>query len=135
MDPATRRLVWQRAGNCCEYCRVTQEHEPFASFHVEHVIARQHGGSDDPANLCLACTSYNLHKGPNIAGIDPETGSLVPLFHPREQVWEHHFDWHRTFLRGKTHVGRGSIAVLGINLPENVELREALLAERQGRSP
>ena len=112
-------------------CRLAQADEPFASFHVEHVIARQHGGSDDPGNLCWACTSCNLHKGPNIAGIDPQSKVLVPLFHPRQQAWADHFEWSGVELLGRTATGWATIDVLGINRPENVELREALIAERR----
>jgi hypothetical protein len=130
MDAATRRIVQQRAGNVCEYCRLAQEDEPFASFHVEHIIARQHGGESDPGNLCWACTSCNLHKGPNIAGIDRQTGQLVPLFHPRQEAWENHFEWDGVIIRGKTPIGRATADVLAFNLPENLELREALIAER-----
>lgn len=129
MDAAARRLVRERAGNACEYCRLAQADEPFASFHVEHIVARQHGGGDEPGNLCWACTSCNLHKGPNIAGIDPESKSVVPLFHPRQQAWDDHFEWTGAELRGRT------VAVLAINSPENVELREALIAERRRASP
>ncbi len=134
MDTATRRLVQQRVGNACEYCRLAQEDEPFASFHVEHIIARQHGGSDDSGNLCWACTSCNLHKGPNIAGRDPETKQLVPLFHPRQPAREDHFEWNGAELIDKTPTGRATVVVLGINLSENVELREALIAEQIRRS-
>lgn len=129
MGTAVRRIVQERAGNACEYCRLTQGHEPFATFHVEHIIARQHRGGDHPSNLCLACTSCNLHKGPNIAGIDPETGRMAPLFHPRRDDWHEHFEWRGPILVGRTAVARATIEVLRINLPENVELREALIME------
>lgn len=55
IDSAVRRLVRTRAANRCEYCRCHQDELPFVTFHVEHVIARQHGGSDDESNLCLSC--------------------------------------------------------------------------------
>jgi 5-methylcytosine-specific restriction endonuclease McrA len=55
MDAATRREVWSRAGSRCEYCGLPQEADPFLTFHVEHVIAKQHGGRDDLSNLALAC--------------------------------------------------------------------------------
>lgn len=129
MDAATRRRVRTRAKNRCEYCRLAQHHEPYAPFHVEHAIAKQHGGRDDDANLCLACTSCNLHKGPNIAGIDPVTRQLVRIYHPRKDDWHDHFAWRGALLVGKTPVGRATIVVLGINLRENVEHREALIAE------
>ena len=48
MDAATRRLVLRRAGSRCEYCRLPQ-HAVDLTFHVEHIIAKQHGG--DPQRL------------------------------------------------------------------------------------
>ena len=130
MIPASRRRrVAARAGYRCEYCRLAQEHEPFVSFHIEHIRARQHGGDDSESNLCLACSSCNLRKGPNLSGIDPVTGMTVALFHPRTDDWESHFRWAEAYLRGRTPVARATIAVLGINLAENVEHREELIQE------
>jgi len=129
MDAALRSLVRQRARRQCEYCQLAEEHEPFVTFHVEHVIARQHGGDDAPSNLCLACMSCNLRKGPNLTGRLITTGEIVPLFHPRRDRWDEHFRWDGAWLVGLTPVGEVTIAVLGINVGENVDQREALIAE------
>jgi hypothetical protein len=82
MDDALRSLV-RRGGDVCEYCRLPQAASRFVRFHVEHIIARQHGGPTEPDNLGLSCGFCNFHKGPNIASLDPESGQLAPLFHPR----------------------------------------------------
>jgi len=37
----------------------------------------QHGGFDDLDNLALACIDCNLHKGPNLTVIDPETNKSI----------------------------------------------------------
>jgi 5-methylcytosine-specific restriction endonuclease McrA len=76
-------LVRFRAGERCEYCRLHQEHSEVID-HVEHIVAKQHGGSDDPGNLALACHRCNLHKEPNLTGIDPPTSEMAALFHPRQ---------------------------------------------------
>jgi hypothetical protein len=70
----------------------------------------------------------NLNKGPNIAGLDPLSSRLVPLFNPRRQRWERHFRWSGSVVIGRTRVGRATIAVLGMNQPERVELRRDLIA-------
>jgi hypothetical protein len=98
-------------------------------FHIDHVIARQHGGADKIENLALACLRCNRHKGPNIAGIDPADGSVVTLFNPRKDRWSDHFQWHGPELHGLTAVGRTTIAALRINHPDRVLVREALMDE------
>ncbi len=100
----------------------TVEHLP---LHIDHVIARQHGGGSDLENLALACLHCNRHKGPNIAGRHPVTGELVRLFNPRSDLWSNHFEWVGLQLAGKTDVGWVTIQVLAINAPEVVELRRA----------
>jgi hypothetical protein len=66
-----RELVQRRAQHACEYCRLPQD-ASILPHQVDHIIGRQHRGSDDAANLCLCCIRCNLKKGPNIASIDPE---------------------------------------------------------------
>ena len=128
MDESLRRLVRLRAGDRCEYC-----HFPVAAaelpFHLDHIVAVKHRGPTTSANLAWACFSCNLYKGPNIAGLDPVTGKLTRLFHPRRDVWNEHFDWDGLWLRGKTAVGRTSIAVLAINAADSIAVREALRDE------
>jgi len=48
MNAALRALVRERAGRRCEYCRLHEDDADFFSFHVDHVVAKQHGGTDDP---------------------------------------------------------------------------------------
>ena len=71
MDASVRLHVRRCAGNCYEYCRFPEEYAAFTPFHVEHIVAKQHGGGDYPSNLALACHHCNQHKGPNLSGIDP----------------------------------------------------------------
>ena len=55
MDAFTREWVRQRAGYRCEYCCLHEDDDPLFTFHVEHIVAKQHGGGDSPSNLALAC--------------------------------------------------------------------------------
>jgi len=99
------------------------------SFHADHIIARQHGGKSGWENLAFACLHCNRHKGPNIAGRNPQTGEIVELFHPRRDRWGDHFEWNRTELIGKTAVGRATIPVLALNDPGFLAIRIALIDE------
>jgi hypothetical protein len=135
MDAATRQLVWDRAGHRCEYCGLHQDNEPFFRFHIEHIIARQHGGTDDASNLALACHHRNEHKGPNLSGIDAQTRRVVRLFQPRRQRWKRHFRLAGSLIAGRTQVGRATVAVLAMNLPDRLKLRRELIAAGLYNSP
>lgn len=102
IDPATRAAVRERAGNRCEYCGLAEEAEPFFRLHIEHIVARQHRGGDAPENLALACCHCNARKGTNLSAIDPATAAVVPLFHPRCDVWTAHFALNGNLLEGTT---------------------------------
>ena len=125
MDEATREIVRGRAGDACEYCELSQDDAPFARFHVEHIIARQHGGTDDLANLALVCHHCNFHKGTNLSGIDPVTSAIVPLFNPRNDSRHEHFETRGTIILGRTSRGRATLRVLAMNAVDRVELRVA----------
>lgn len=127
MDQELRRQVRVRARNRCEYCRLRQEDEDETPFHVEHVIAQQHGGNDAFENLALACCWCNAIKGPNLASIDPDLGALTRLFHPRKDRWEDHFRRDGAYILGITDVGRTTSWLLQFNSADNLDQRIMLL--------
>lgn len=122
LDQITR----ERARNLCEYCGLPQSIYNFR-FPIDHVIAEQHGGKTILSNLCLACPRCNSSKGPNIAGVDPISGRIVRLFHPRKHKWRAHFYWNGPQLEGRKPIGRATIAVLSMNHPSAVEVRKSLI--------
>ncbi|HTN83623.1 MAG TPA: HNH endonuclease signature motif containing protein [Sorangium sp.] len=128
MDTSLVALVTQRAKAVCEYCQLPQ---PLSSipFEIDHIIAQKHGGVTVPENLGFACFYCNSYKGPNIAGIDPESGRIVRLYHPRKDRWSKHFRWDGPLLVGSSAIGRATIAVLAINHPDAVALRASLIEE------
>jgi hypothetical protein len=106
------------------------QHAIEATFHVEHIIATQHDApdSDDPENLALACNRCNLHKGTNLASIDPVTHQVVPIFHPRVDKWGDHFSASGSSIVGLSATGRATIKLLQMNARHRLELRAALIA-------
>lgn len=134
IDTATRRLVRERAGNRCEYCGMLQAQQSFPFFHVDHIIAQQHGGTDAPDNLALSCYHCNLHKGSNLTGIDPESNTIMPLFHPRRDVWATHFALRDALIIGLTATGRTTVRVLNMNAADRVQVRRELHDDDPGRA-
>ena len=110
-----RRLVWERAGGVCEYCRLSQSAVPRTPHQIEHVRPITHGGGDGPANLALACVRCNRCEGPNLSGIDPLTDTVAVLFDPRTMRWDDHFSIDDLEVVGLTEVGRATVACLRMN--------------------
>lgn len=115
MDRELEKLVWERAAGRCEYCQVHRD-DLDLPFEVDHVIAEHHLGPTEARNLCPACFACNRHKGPNVAGVDPKTRKIVPLFNPRRQKWSRHFRWAGPVLVGRTPKGRATVIALKINI-------------------
>ena len=128
MDAALQRLVRQRAGGRCEYCRLPQAASG-VPFEFDHIIARHHKGRTVAGNLADACIYCNGYKGPNLSGLDAVTGKLTPLFNPRRHKWSYHFRYEGGVLVGRTAIGRTTVEVLRINLPNLVALREVLMED------
>jgi hypothetical protein len=76
------------------------------------------------ADLALACYHRNAHKGPNLSAIDPESGELVRLFHPRQARWDEHFERNGVLIVGRTAVGRATVGLLKMNAADRRRLRE-----------
>ena len=127
MNAQTRQLVVRQAKDCCEYCAIAQFLVPFHTFHVEHIIAKQHGGDDSVENLCLSCDRCNAYKGPNLTSIDSETGAIVTLFHPRRDKWQDHFILRGAEIVGLTAIGHATIRLLNMNDHWRLALRTELI--------
>jgi hypothetical protein len=122
------QLVAERAGRRCEYCHFPESLSELR-FVCDHIIARKHGGVDEPANLAFSCPHCNSHKLDNIAGLDPSQAEPVRLFDPRRDTWHQHFRWERGTLTGITAIGRATAKVLCVNQIDRIRVRQALMAE------
>ena len=133
MDSLTKERVRKRAGDRCEYCHLPQAATPFITFHIEHVIAKQHTPDDEdldnPERLALACDRCNLLKGPNLSSIDPESGEIVNLFNPRKDHWGEHFAVQASMIVGVSSTGRAPVRLLNMNESRRLDLREQWLEE------
>ena len=122
-----RRQVYERADECCEYCWI-HETDVFASHEIDHIIAEKHGGETESDNLALSCALCNKHKGSDIASIDPDTGDIVALYHPRRDRWANHFQLINGQFVPLTAPGRVTVRLLQLNHPDRVEERRLLIA-------
>jgi hypothetical protein len=97
---------------------------------ADQIIGEKHGGPTDADNLAYACVCCNLHKGPNIAGIDPLSGNLSRLFHPRRDLWPDHFTVFGAEIIGANEIGRTTVEVLAMNDETSIIVRSQLITER-----
>lgn len=128
MEAELRNFVRARAEDRCEYCRLPRKSQ-LMPFHVEHIIAKQHGGDDDAENLAWSCDRCNAYKGPNLSSIDPSTGCIVALYHPRQNIWRDHFIVRDAKIEGVSATGRATIRLLQMNAKRRVEVRRELIEE------
>jgi hypothetical protein len=117
-----KRLVRERAEYRCEYCHIHQDDEVF-QHHLEHIIPKQHLGTEELDNLALSCHYCNRHKGTNLTAFDPLDGSLQVLFHPRHHDWHAHFALEQGVVKGCSPIGRATVRLFRMNDTDRVIAR------------
>ena len=131
--PARRKIpediqqqVRQRANYLCEYCHASEQWQ-YVAFTIDHVIPLTLSGADILNNLALACFHCNRKKSGKTTAIDPQSGTEVPLFNPRQHSWSEHFIWSADGLLiiGLTPIGRATIATLVLNRERVINIRAA----------
>ena len=123
ISTSLRTMVVERAGECCEYCGLSQLGQE-AAFQVDHVVPRSAGGRTIADNLALAWVSCSLRKWAKQSAVDPDTGTAEFLFNPRTQVWSEHFRWDRQHLIPLTPTGRATVSALAMNRTLILAIRE-----------
>jgi hypothetical protein len=121
-----RQVVIARANGRCEYC-LLPDFVTYYAHEVDHILAEKHEGKTVGDNLCLSCRQCNRHKGSDLASVDPATGDIVFLFHPRKDRWSDHFRLNGALIEGITAKGRATVRLLHFNDDEQVDLREELI--------
>lgn len=113
-----------RADGRCEYCQMHQSLQG-ATFHVEHIVPKSHGGATNLDNFAWACPGCNLRKSDRLDAVDPGSAATVSLFHPRAHLWHEHFAWDDYHIIGLTDIGRATIAALDLNHERRIKIRQA----------
>ena len=123
---ATREFVKLRAHHHCEYCGLPEGYS-FYAHQIDHIIPLKHRGDSEVKNLGLACFDCNNAKSSDVASYDEETNELTPLYNPRIQNWDEHFEMENGIIKGKTAVGRVTVFTLDMNHPDRIEMRNDLI--------
>ena len=66
-----------------------------------------------------------------IASVDPATGEIVPLYHPRNQAWSQHFKVINAQIMPLTANARVTIRLLRFNDPERIAERALFLKAQE----
>src|SRR5579871_1343653 len=129
-----KKAVIERAQGRCEYCQAPEGYSP-SPFALEHILPQARGGLTVLGNLAFSCQGCNNHKFTRITGRDPDTGSIVPLYNPRQHRWNEHFTWSldSTQVVGLTPTGRATIVLLQLNRQGLLNLRGIL--HESGKHP
>ncbi len=119
-----RLHVFEKAHFECEYCRSPQN-SLLADLEVEHIQPKAKGGKTVDENLCAACRKCNQLKQVQTEAVDPDSGETVPLYNPRKQNWNDHFEFSAdgSFILGRTSTGRATVEALQLNRTRAVSLR------------
>jgi HNH endonuclease len=127
VSAALRQLVTRRARSRCEYC-LLHEGDAFFTHEVDHIFAEKHGGTTIEHNLCLACADCNAFKGSDLTSLDPLTGLIEPLYHPRTDKWQEHFQLLETgVIEPQTATGRVTVKLLRMNRLDVIDERARLI--------
>ena len=124
VSAALRKIIWDRAGQRCEYCQLHEDDSGY-THQVDHVVSRKHGGQTILGNLALCCIVCNRFKGSDIASLDAE-GRAVLFFNPRSDQWADHFKISGPHIVPRTKTGAATIRILQMNSTERIEERHNL---------
>ncbi len=113
----------------CGYC-LFQMVYAHTTFEIDHIIPIFKGGATVEENLWLACEICNSAKSDKTEGFDSVTNSTVPIFNPRTENWNEHFEWSDNFTKivGKTPIGRATVTELHLNKERIVGVRKNWVA-------
>lgn len=124
ISKAKRRRIAVVTRYRCGYC-LTSQRIIGPLLEIDHIIPEARGGTSDEQNLILACPTCNSYKSDQVEAVDPVTQQVVPLFDPRAEDWNEHFEWieRGAVVLGKTSKGRATVITLNMNHPDIVSAR------------
>ncbi len=133
ISEATQNQVRERAKFYCEYCHASEMWQ-YIQFTVDHIIPLSKGGANSIDNLALACFHCNRKKSDKTTVTD-NSGTEIPLFNPRSNIWSEHFIWSKDTLSiiALTAIGTATVTILDFNRTRIINIRAA--DRKIGRHP
>lgn len=128
ISKALKQKVKDRAKQLCEYCLANSQFS-WHPFPIDHIHPESKGGASTLENLANTCQNCNGGKYNKVKAYDPISKMLVPLFNPRTEEWNTHFQWNddSTHIIGITPKGRATVEALKMNRINVVNQRKALI--------
>lgn len=118
ISTAMRFHIMRRDNFTCQYCGAQA---PDAALHVDHITPVVRGGTNDPANLLVACVRCNLGKSARNATSDDER----PLTE-RERKLQWRYEWFQAQQRRLSWI---------YDLPVSLEAKAVLFCLSAGADP
>lgn len=129
VSDSLRKRVREAAYNRCGYCQIPGEYV-YAPMEIDHLLPIAAGGTDDEANLWIACPWCNSYKHDQTEARDAVSNEIVRLYNPRTDVWGDHFafDEHdKARILGISMIGRVTAAALRFNNDDALNFRRLLV--------
>ena len=79
-----RQRILKRDSYCCQQCG-----QDNGKLHVDHIIPRRLGGTDNDQNLQVLCQKCNLSKGGRFFSIGKTPPTLHGVFIPQNESISH----------------------------------------------
>ena len=127
LNRTLEREVRHRAAGRCEYCLFPESASelPFIST----TSSRRSTAARASLRIWHGHVFPATFARDRILPVLIRTGELTSLFNPRTDGWHDHFAWDGVLLRGKSAIGRATVAVLDINHVDSLTVRKALSEE------
>src|SRR5688572_19550144 len=121
------REVILRAGDRCEYCRISIE-DTYLGGEIDHIRSLKHGGQTKAGNLALACQPCNRNKGSDLGSISAASNVLIRFFDPRTDIWSEHFNVNSNAeIIALTEIGDVTARIFGFNDLDRIAERKGLI--------
>jgi hypothetical protein len=125
MSPKVREQVQTRAKFMCEFCKIPDS-LGFVDFDVDYIEKLTGRANEDMENLAWVCLPCMYFKRQSLSAMEAGTIKPTEIFQPRQKWWTAHFRLSEGLAVPKTTIGRATVFLVKINLPQTSMLRKSI---------